>query len=201
MTGPLRLSRDRLGPWRRWLNHGADTPTHLAASPALPCTRRTTAVGPEPESVPGTQVWQGHCVISCGQQVWEGYKVCMPGGRGESTKTLCSRRVFSWNRRLWVYTSSLYPTLPHFCSGTSSSQAAAAAPLDARQTIAKDFLEELPLWKLSCYGHRKGGGPCDLFGDASMEEARWKHYDVSGGAGVGARGGAGELRAPPDPLG
>ena len=57
--------------------------------------------------------------------------------------------------------------------------------MDARQTIAKDFLEELPLWKLSCYGHRKGGGPCDLFGDASVEEARWKHYDVRGGGGRG----------------
>jgi hypothetical protein len=49
---------------------------------------------------------------------------------------------------------------------------------DPRITVLKDFQEERPLSSLSCYSHKREGVN-DLTGDASFEECRWKHYNVT----------------------
>ena len=56
--------------------------------------------------------------------------------------------------------------------GGGGSKETEASP---RETVATDFATEQPLWLLSCYGHRREG-PCDLTGDVSFEEARWKFF-------------------------
>lgn len=42
--------------------------------------------------------------------------------------------------------------------------------------MIKDFGNESPLWKLTCYGH-VNYGPCDIVGDTSYEELRALAYE------------------------
>ncbi|KAG6499847.1 hypothetical protein ZIOFF_039642 [Zingiber officinale] len=49
-------------------------------------------------------------------------------------------------------------------------------PESCKKQIIEDFKNEAPLWKLTCYGHRKYG-PCDIVGDISYEELRSAAYD------------------------
>ncbi|CAK9167818.1 unnamed protein product [Ilex paraguariensis] len=49
-------------------------------------------------------------------------------------------------------------------------------PESCKSQIKEDFEHERPLWKLTCYGHRKNG-PCDIVGDISYEELRATAYD------------------------
>ncbi|XP_024963582.1 zinc finger CCCH domain-containing protein 16 [Cynara cardunculus var. scolymus] len=59
------------------------------------------------------------------------------------------------------------PSAPnHVCTDSES----------CKYQIKEDFEQEKPLWKLTCYGHRKCG-PCDIVGDISCEELRASAYD------------------------
>ncbi|XP_072973772.1 zinc finger CCCH domain-containing protein 46 [Typha angustifolia] len=49
-------------------------------------------------------------------------------------------------------------------------------PESCKRQIAEDYKNEAPLWKLTCYGHRKSG-PCDIVGDVSFEELRALAYE------------------------
>ncbi|GAX74526.1 hypothetical protein CEUSTIGMA_g1975.t1 [Chlamydomonas eustigma] len=57
---------------------------------------------------------------------------------------------------------------------SSARQQGTPTTEDARRVVPRDLQQELPQWKLSCYGHNRDG-PNDITGDVSMEEARWKH--------------------------
>lgn len=48
--------------------------------------------------------------------------------------------------------------------------------------VRTDMREEKPTWLLSCYGHARGG-PNDLTGDVSFEEARLANMQVGGWVG------------------
>lgn len=70
-------------------------------------------------------------------------------------------------------------------SSTPSQQAAKQSqaadhectdPEVCKRIIAKDFEQEKPLWKLTCYSHSKDL-PCDITGDVSYEELRAVAYD------------------------
>ncbi|XP_073143431.1 zinc finger CCCH domain-containing protein 16 isoform X2 [Henckelia pumila] len=49
-------------------------------------------------------------------------------------------------------------------------------PESCKRVIVEDFENEMPQWKLTCYGHIKDG-PCDIVGDISCEELRGLAYD------------------------
>ncbi|XP_073298134.1 zinc finger CCCH domain-containing protein 16 isoform X1 [Primulina huaijiensis] len=49
-------------------------------------------------------------------------------------------------------------------------------PESCKQMMVEDFENEMPQWKLTCYGHRRNG-PCDIVGDISYEELRGLAYD------------------------
>ncbi|XP_057806574.1 zinc finger CCCH domain-containing protein 16 isoform X2 [Salvia miltiorrhiza] len=49
-------------------------------------------------------------------------------------------------------------------------------PESCKRVILEDLENEKPLWKLTCYGHRKDG-PCDVVGDVSYDELRALAYD------------------------
>ena len=70
--------------------------------------------------------------------------------------------------------SLLSPTQPS-STNQKSGGPKEPEPSNPRETIHQDFQNEQPLWRLSCYGHRREG-PCDLTGDVSFEEARYKFY-------------------------
>ncbi len=82
-------------------------------------------------------------------------------------------------------TPYLYPSRLPPCAMPSPHRGgkAAEAPKDSWQVVSEDLTKEVPLWRLSCYGHQRDG-PNDLTGDVSFEEARWKHLEVGGGRGT-----------------
>lgn len=48
-------------------------------------------------------------------------------------------------------------------------------PESCKRQMIEDFENEMPVWKLTCYGHNKNG-PCDIVGDISYEELRASAY-------------------------
>ncbi|KZV49022.1 zinc finger CCCH domain-containing protein 16 [Dorcoceras hygrometricum] len=49
-------------------------------------------------------------------------------------------------------------------------------PESCKRIMVEDFENEMPQWKLTCYGHCRNG-PCDIVGDISCEELRGLAYD------------------------
>ncbi|CAD5186218.1 unnamed protein product [Musa acuminata subsp. malaccensis] len=80
----------------------------------------------------------------------------------------------------WTRSSSLTPTNTNSLQHTEAQPQAPAHkctdPESCKRQIVEDYKNEAPLWKLTCYGHRKNG-PCDIVGDISFEELRAAAYE------------------------
>ncbi|GAV83137.1 zf-CCCH domain-containing protein [Cephalotus follicularis] len=57
-----------------------------------------------------------------------------------------------------------------------SSNHTCTDPVSCKRIIAEDFENERPLWKLTCYTHRRNA-ICDIVGDIGFEELRAVAYD------------------------
>ncbi|XP_059276605.1 zinc finger CCCH domain-containing protein 16 isoform X2 [Lycium ferocissimum] len=78
-----------------------------------------------------------------------------------------------WTRSASTNSSSSRPT----DNQPVASNHSCADPESCRCHIVEDFNNEKPMWLLTCYGHRKNFGPCDITGDVSYEELRAAAYD------------------------
>lgn len=80
----------------------------------------------------------------------------------------------------WTRSSSIATTISASSQQNDTQPQAAihkcTDPESCKRQIAEDFKNEAPLWKLTCYGHRKNG-PCDIDGDISFEELRAVAYE------------------------
>ncbi|KAL9263610.1 Zinc finger CCCH domain-containing protein [Drosera capensis] len=99
---------------------------------------------------------------------------------GASNFGLQQTKTFKPFENKWTRSSSVAGT-----SSTPSQQQAKQSqaadhectdPGACKRVIAKDFEQEKPLWKLTCYSHSKYL-PCDITGDVSYEELRAVAYD------------------------
>ncbi|XP_060210035.1 zinc finger CCCH domain-containing protein 16 isoform X1 [Lycium barbarum] len=78
-----------------------------------------------------------------------------------------------WTRSASTNSSSSRPT----DNQPVASNHTCTDPESCRRQIVEDFNNEKPMWLLTCYGHRKNFGPCDITGDVSYEELRAAAYD------------------------
>ncbi|ONK68080.1 uncharacterized protein A4U43_C05F7210 [Asparagus officinalis] len=78
----------------------------------------------------------------------------------------------------WIRPSST--SAPNYSQQASTQPQApnhqCSDPESCKHQIAEDFKNELPLWRLTCYGHWKNRA-CDIVGDVSYEELRAAAYE------------------------
>ncbi|WOL08526.1 zinc finger CCCH domain-containing protein 46 [Canna indica] len=77
---------------------------------------------------------------------------------------------------IWTRSSSTNAASSQQTDAQSQSVHKCTDPETCKKQIVEDFKNEAPLWKLTCYGHRKNG-PCDIVGDISFEELRATAYE------------------------
>uniref|UniRef100_A0A1D1XZ54 Zinc finger CCCH domain-containing protein 16 n=1 Tax=Anthurium amnicola TaxID=1678845 RepID=A0A1D1XZ54_9ARAE len=83
--------------------------------------------------------------------------------------------INKWTRPSSTTATSAKPSK----QGDTQPQAVAHECTDpelCKRQIIKDFNQERPIWKLTCYGHNRGL-PCDVLGDVSYEELRAVAYE------------------------
>ncbi|KAK4270614.1 hypothetical protein QN277_019398 [Acacia crassicarpa] len=76
----------------------------------------------------------------------------------------------------WTRPSSSAQNSASRTTDTNSRDHKCTDPETCKRLIVDDFEQEKTLWKLTCYGHCRGG-PCDIVGDISFEELRAAAYE------------------------